>query len=373
MKILYIIFILIFMTVPMLLAKGIIGEGSQQIEVVVVGPYSGDLAAYGIPTKRAAELVLGKDETIVLNIQDDQCDPSVAVNVASNIISSKAVMILGNICSGATAAALDVYKQVGIAAISPSATNPDLTKNGKNTGIFFRTIAPDDTQGKTQAYFLVEKLGVKKAAVIHDKADYGKGLAEGARTFLKQRGVKVVIFEGITAGAADYSALVNKIAVSNVDAVVFGGYHPEASKLVRQLRREGVKVPFIGGDGIKDKSFIDLAQKSSEGVYATGPRDYSDNQVYKEAKKAHINAYSEEPGAFYYEGYAAAQVIKQSIDALRKKGEKVTIKSIKAYISDRNNIFKTSVGNISFDSRGDAIGVGFSVYQVKNGSYQAIN
>jgi len=35
----------------------------------------------------------------------------------------------------------------------------------------------------------------------------------------------------------------------------------------------------------------------------------------------------------------------------------------------RTTYVNTPLGKISFDGRGDAIGVGFSVYQVRNGAY----
>jgi len=43
---------------------------------------------------------------------------------------------------------LDTYKNNNIITISPSATNPELTKSGKYPN-FFRTIASDDTQALT--------------------------------------------------------------------------------------------------------------------------------------------------------------------------------------------------------------------------------
>ena len=260
------------------------------VEIAVAGPYSGDLASYGIPTRRAVELVFEDVDNVAVNYQDDQCDPSVAANVASSIIGTPALVVIGHLCSGATISALSVYKQTGIGVISSAATNPQITKGGEYNGLFFRTIAPDDAQGEKQADFLVDSLSVDTVAIIHDKGDYGKGLAEATQQSLEAHGVTVSLFEGITAGAADYSTTVNKIAQADVDAVVFGGYHPEASKLIIQLRRGGVETPFVSGDGIKDKSFLDLARDDSEGVYATGAKDNSFNALNRQARQEHLDA-----------------------------------------------------------------------------------
>ena len=374
MKKIIILFVMVCFIGVFAFASGSSG-GSQKVEVAVAGPYSGDLAPYGIPTRRAVEIVFqDMTDMVTVNAQDDQCDASVSANVASSIISTPAVIVVGHICSGATYPALDVYKQTGVAAISPSATSPGLTKSGDYTGLFFRTIAPDDEQGKTAATFLVETLGAKTVAVLHDKGDYGKGLAEYTKASLEEYGVDVAIFEGVTVGAADYSTIVNKIASANVDAITFGGYHPEASKILIQLQRANVSVPFIGGDGLKGDSIVQLAGDAAEGIYATSPTDAASSAIYQDAKAAHEAAYpGEEIGQFYYEGYAAALVIRQTIQALSSAGEAITAESVRKYIGDSNNSFDTSVGTISFNSQGDATGIGFAIYQVTNGVYQEIN
>ena len=61
---------------------------------------------------------------------DDQCKPEIAANVATAMVSQGAQAVIGHICSGATKAALGIYKEAKIITISPSATNPALTLEG---------------------------------------------------------------------------------------------------------------------------------------------------------------------------------------------------------------------------------------------------
>jgi len=343
----------------------------EPIKMGVAGPHSGDLASYGIPTVKAAELVVDKvnaaggvlGRPVELLVEDDVCKPEVATNTATKLVSDGVNVVLGHICSGATKAALGIYKDAGIVVMSPSATNPSLTQSGDYPN-FFRTIASDDMQAKLGAEFTVNKLGAKKIAVIHDKGDYGKGYAEFAKKYLDAMdGVDVVLFEGITPGAVDYSAIVQKIAQSGADAVIYGGYHPEASKIVTQMRKKMMDIPFISDDGVKDVTFIKVAGQYAEGVYASGPRDVSDLPMYKEAVEAYKAKYNEDPGAFYKEGYAAALALLNGIE----KAGSTDYEAIKKAL--RSNYVDTPVGKISFDDKGDAIGVGFSMYRVVNGEY----
>ncbi len=350
------------------------GYAVEPIKLGVAGSFSGDLASYGIPTLRAAELVvkernakggvMGREVEILA--EDDVCKPEIAINSATKLISNSVHVVVGHICSGATKAALGIYKDGKKIVVSPSATNPDLTQSGDYPN-FFRTIASDDIQAKLEVDFAINKLKLKKLAVLHDKGDYGKGLAEFAKRFIDQSGrAEVVLYEGVTPGAVDYSAVVQKIKRSDAEGLIFGGYHPEASKIVMQLRKKGMNTIFISDDGVKDDTFIKVAGKYAEGVYATGPMDVSKNPLAIAANEAHKQAYGNDPGAFFLNAYAAALAILHAIEKAGSTEYEAISRALKAeYVS-------TPLGNISFDSRGDAIGVGFSMYQVQKGVFEEL-
>lgn len=343
---------------------------SKTIKMGVAGAHSGDLASYGIPTVRAAELVVKKinaaggvlGKQVELLIEDDVCKPEVAGNTATKLVSDGANVVLGHICSGATKAALGFYKEAGIVCMSPSATNPDLTFSGEYPN-FFRTIANDAAQARLQVDFAINVLKVKKVAILHDKGDYGKGAADLAKGYFEEAGIEIILFEGITTGTVDYSAIVIKVNSLNPDAVIWGGYHPEASKIVTLMRKKEMNTPFIGPDGVKDTTFIKVAGEYAEGVYATGPMDISTNPIAIMAKKEYQDAYGEEPGAFFDQAYAAALCL---LNAIEKAG---STKYSAIVDSLHTNLTDTPFGKIKFDEKGDAIGVEFSVYKVENGAF----
>ena len=344
---------------------------ADTIKLGVAGAHSGDLASYGIPSIKAAELVvkdinakggvLGKK--VELLTEDDACKPEVATNTATKLVSQKVDVVLGHICSGATKAALGIYKDSKVICMSPSATNTDLTLSGDYPN-FYRTIAYDDAQAQLQVKFATETLKVKSIAILHDKGDYGKGAAELAKKYAEEAGVDVKLFEGVTPGAVDYSAIVQKVKRANVDTVIWGGYHPEASKIVTLMKKERMKTTFIGADGVKDDTFIKVAGKYAEGVYATGPMDVSQNPLAIAAKKAHVEAYGSDPGAFFDSAYAAALALLNAIEKAGSTDYDAVSKALKT------EYVETPLGKISFDENGDATGIGFSVYIVENGAFK---
>ncbi len=350
------------------------GFAADTLKLGVAGPHSGDLASYGIPTVKAAELVvkeinanggvLGKQVELV--VEDDICKPEVATNTATKLVSDGVKLVIGHICSGATKAALGIYKDAGVVVMSPSATNPGLTQSGDYPN-FYRTIASDDAQARLMVDFAVDTLKFKKLAILHDKGDYGKGLAEFAKTFAGEKeGAEMVLYEGITPGAVDYSAVVQKIKRSGAEAVLYGGYHPEASKLVTLIKKKKMDTVFISDDGVKDDTFIKVAGEYAEGVYASGPTDTSTNPLTIKATKAHQDAHGADPGAFYLNAYAATLAM---LNAVEKSGG-TEYEAVRTAL--QNEMVDTPLGQIKFDERGDAIGVGFSMYQVKDGVYTEV-
>ncbi len=346
---------------------------AETIKLGVAGAHSGDLASYGLPSVKAAELVV-KDvnarggilgRKVELSVEDDVCKPEIATNTATKLISQGVKVVLGHICSGATKATLGLYKDARVIVMSPSATNPELTQSGQYPN-FYRTIASDDAQARLEVDFALQTMKLKNIAVLHDKGDYGKGLAEFAKKFIGEAPqAKLVLYEGVTPGALDYSAVVQKIRRAGADAVIFGGYHPEAALIVSQLRKKNMTTIFISDDGVKDETFLKVAGKYAEGVYASGPRDVSKNPLAVTAVENHKKTYASEPGAFFLNAYAAVLALLQAVE---KTGGTDYVKVGKAL---KTNYVDTPLGKIRFNDKGDALGVGFSMYQVKQGVFVA--
>ena len=181
--------------VTMSLAFGAFGMAMAEdtLKIGVAGAHSGDLASYGMSALRGAEYVvdqinakggvLGKQVEIVKG--DEQCKPELATNVATKMVTEKIPVVMGHICSGATKAALGIYKDAKVITISPSATNPALTQSGDYPN-FFRTIASDDAQARMEVDFAWTFSRLKEdSPCCMTKATTEKDLAEFAKSFLE--------------------------------------------------------------------------------------------------------------------------------------------------------------------------------------------
>jgi branched-chain amino acid transport system substrate-binding protein len=346
--------------------------GADTIRLGVVGAHSGDNAGYGLPELNAAQLVVDKinasgginGKTVEIVRQDDQCKSDLGINAATKIVADDIRIVMGHTCSGPTKAALPLYNDKKIIAISPSATSPDLTQAG-TFPYFFRTTPSDDAQARLGADFVLQVLKAKKVAILHDKGDYGKGYAEFVRQFLTESGqAEVVFFEGITPGGMDYSSVVQKMSRSGADTLVFGGYYPEASKLILNIKNRDIKINFVSEDGVRTDAFLKLAGAAGEGVYASSSLEYSDLPITQEARQAHRDVFKSDPGQFFELAYAATQAL---LNAVEKAGGDQDPEALVKVL--RSEYVETPVGKIRFDEKGDCEGAGFAMYRVVDGQF----
>ena len=236
---------------------------AQNIKIGVVIPATGPLTQYGDMVKEGVDTALeqinaaggingSKLEAVIV---DDACEPKQAVAVANRLVDQdKVVGVVGHFCSSNTIPASEVYDEAGILTITPGSTNPLITERGMKD--MFRMCGRDDQQGAIAANYMLDVLKAKKIAVIHDKDTYGQGLADATRAALAKRGTKEVLYEGLSRGEKDFNALVTKIGALKPDVVYFGGCHPEAGPLVRQMREQGVQAKFFSGDCIVTEELV---------------------------------------------------------------------------------------------------------------------
>jgi len=325
------------------------------ILIGVAGPYTGASAAYGEQfwkgASQAAEDINAaggiNGEKIKLVQGDDACEPKQAVAVANRLVDSDTLKaVIGHFCSSNTMPASEIYDEAGIISITPASTNPKITERGLAT--VFRMCGRDDQQGIVAGNYIVDVLKAKKVAVIHDKDTYGQGLADATKAQLNKRGVKEVLYEGLTRGEKDFNSLVTKIRASGADVVYFGGLHPEAGPLVRQMREQGVTAKFVSGDGIVSEDLVTTAggPQYTKGVLMTFGADPLQNPAGKTVVET-LRKAGYEPEGYTLYSYASLQAIAAAFNGI--KGTDGT----KAAEWLKSHSVNTVLGEKSWDSKGD--------------------
>ena len=366
-----------FLALAVAAALGASSIVQADIKIGVAGPMTGANASFGEQYMKGAQAAADainktggvNGEQIVLVAGDDACEPKQAVAIANRLADQdKVAGVVGHFCSSSTVPASEVYADAGVLMITPGSTNPTVTERGLPA--VFRMCGRDDQQGIVAGDYIVDVLKGKKVAVINDKDTYGKGLADATAAQLTKRGVKPVLEEGLTRGEKDFSALVTKIRSLGADVVYFGGLHPEAGPLVRQIREAGLKdVKFMSDDGVVTDELVATAGGAQyvDGVYMTfgaDPRKLPDSKtVVEEFQKSGY-----EPEGYTLYAYASIQALAAGFNGAKSNKGEDAAKWLKA------NPVQTVMGKKEWDGKGDLKISDYVVYQWdKDGKYHQLD
>ncbi|WP_353508698.1 branched-chain amino acid ABC transporter substrate-binding protein [Intrasporangium sp.] len=362
---------------------GSTGGAKKTVKIGVIAPLSGDLSALGKGIQHSVELAVMQANQenaipgweIKVEPVDDEGKADVGKNGATKLAADDQVAgVVGNLNSSVSQQTQPVFAAANIVQVSPANTGPSLTRgadgNTRPYKTFFRTCTTDITQGAFAAKFLLDQ-GIKSVATIHDKKTYGQGLVQYFTEAFKAGGGTIVAAETINPDESNYGPVVSKVAPAKPGAVYYGGEYPQAGPLSQQMKAAGLNVPLMGGDGIFDPTFVQLAGATSNGDLATSvgePTDKSDAGKkfladYEAAKFA-------EPAAAYggYSYDAAKAII---------EGLKVALKDASDVKSQRQAIidavgkvsFAGVTGQVGFDEFGDTKVKVISGYKVENGKW----
>src|ERR1700744_2090595 len=184
------------------LALGILGTHAPSygaepeiVKIGFAGPLTGPVARVGKDLQYGAQLALdeenarhptvpGKPVKFVLDVQDDQADPRVAIQVAQRLVDDGVVGVIGHYNSGCSIPASAVYHQANVAMIKPGSTTPQLTMQGFTN--VFRTMGHDGVGGVVAGHFVVEQMKAKRIGIIDDRTAFGGGLANAFEKSVKE-------------------------------------------------------------------------------------------------------------------------------------------------------------------------------------------
>jgi branched-chain amino acid transport system substrate-binding protein len=351
------------------------GQGGEA-DTVAIGEFAsltGKEAAFGQSSHRgtllaieelnAAGGVLGKKIRFIY--EDNRSTQGESATIVKKLITrDKVVAVLGEVASGRSLEAAVICQANKIPMISPSSTNPDVTKKGD---YIFRVCFIDSFQGKLLAEFAKRSLKAQKVAIISDvAAAYSVGLAQYFKEAFVASGGQVVAEHKYTGGDKDFKAQLTAIKSENPEAIFVPGYYTEAGLIVSQARQLGITVPIFGGDGWEAPELIQIAGTALEGTYYS-THFSAENQEPKIQK--FVQAYrtknnGETPDAMAALGYDSVMVL---ADALKHANttESAKLRDAIAATKDYDGLTGKTTLNAQRDATKSAV-----IITVKDGKFK---
>jgi branched-chain amino acid transport system substrate-binding protein len=373
-------------------AAPVAAAAGSVIKIGVELPLSGGDASNGIPTRNGVILAVEESNkttipggfSYAVDDLDDAVqgkhDPAQGVLNTKTFVSDSAVLaMVGPFNSNVAKAEIPVTNDAELAQISPSNTNNGLTQgdDGKKLrtshpelNSYFRVCTTDDRQGAAGAAF-AKKLGYKAAFIVDDNETYGKGLADVFEAQFKKGGGTVLGHEHLNSGQTDFKALLTKALNLHPDVVFYGGTTVSGGGLLRkQMGDSALKtIPYIGGDGISDATFLTTAGTMANGSYYTVAAPETSKLASATAFVANYKKrFKTDVGPYSANAYTAAMIeiaaINKSIAAAGNKMP-ARVDVTKAVAATKG--FVSPIGTVGFDANGDTTAPILSLYKIAGG------
>lgn len=300
--------------------------------------------------------------------EDDGADPKQGTAAAQKLVDLKVSGVIGHLNSGTTIPASRIYHDAGIPQISPSATNPQYTRQGFKTA--FRVVANDGQLGGTLGRYAVNELKAKTIAIVDDRTAYGQGVADEFEKAARAAGATITGREFTTDKSTDFSAILTKLKGAKPDVVFFGGMDAVGGPMLRQMKQLGVVAKFMGGDGICTAELPKLAGTGMDdgqvvcaeagGVTAEGEAALNAwKERYKKAFGQDVKLYA----PYVYDATMLMVAAMQRADSTSPAKYLPELQK-----TDYNGV----TGKIAFDERGDIKDGALTLYTFKGGERSLI-
>ena len=310
-----------------------------------------------------------------------QYDPALAATNARKLLQDAAVIAtVGPLNSGSAKAVSPIYSQGGMATISGSATNPDLTDpkfaqiyHPASPPIFFRTVTTDAYQGPNLANYFNEKLNIQKVVVLDDGGAYGVGMANAFAGQAEKKGMTVLIRDRLDPLNADYTAVLTKAKSLGTQALYYGGDPLAGAKVVKQSYDILPNIAKGGGDGVHTPDMLTGGgMPAIQGWYATSAAAHVlDDESVRPWVENFVKKTGKQPADYSITYYDATLIILDAVDRVAKSGKPVNRANVRDAIASTN--LKTLQGDISFDANGDMNSKVVSIFQVQYDSTHPMN
>jgi branched-chain amino acid transport system substrate-binding protein len=286
-----------------------------------VASMTGNEATFGSSTDNGLKLAIEeqnkkggiKGKKIELKTLDDQGKPEEAAIAATRLITQdKVAAIIGEVASSRSLAIAPIADANKVPQVSPTSTNPKVTKDGANTRPFvFRVCFIDPFQGTVMAKFARETKKITNVAILRDVGnDYSVGLADFFQKKFVELGGKIVSDQSYKAGDQDFKAQLTAIKGKKPEGIYVPGYYTDVALIARQARELGIKVPLMGGDGWDSSKLYEIAKGALDGSYFSNHyTDEDPSPVVQEFITKYKAAYGSVPDALAVLGYDAARVV----------------------------------------------------------------
>lgn len=188
---------------------------------------------------------LKKKVKIKIVAYNDQSDPATATTLYDQLLDQNKVdVFVADFGSVLTAPAVTIAKDKKHLLFDVSGSGTSFFSSGADPYVVLTSLPVSSVWPKPVA-LLIEKLKIKRVAILYCVNDFDQAQAEAIKGFLAKSGVKLVYYQGVPTSQTDYSTLVSSIQATNPDAVLELGYPNNDIAFFKDLESTGTHFKFL--------------------------------------------------------------------------------------------------------------------------------
>jgi branched-chain amino acid transport system substrate-binding protein len=246
-------------------------RAADQIAFGAIVPSSGPFAEWGRSNTTTLKMLEQQindagginNKKLEIVIYDDGAKPAESANALRKLASDdKVLAVAGPLTSSSCEVTFPVANEMKIVATSQASSKPGVAK--ANRPWAFRNTVDEGILAKTSVPYFKKTFNVKSVAVIYDAKD---AVSTAIATKIMPKvfaaaDIKVLNENDLISfntGELDVSAQVTKLKSLNPDGVVIGADYSQAITVIREMKRQGMIKPVIGGTPLISSAILKAA------------------------------------------------------------------------------------------------------------------
>ena len=279
-----------FATVASLLPTATFAQ-SQPIRLGALVPLTGAGGSYGVPMAKVAKAVIDEvnaggginGRKLELTVEDDQTSPEAAVRAARKLIDiDKVVAIMGTWASAVTTAVAPLcWESKTFLTTTSGADSITLLPH---QGYLIRTQPNTMLQGRKFGEYAIEK-GAKRVFFVSPQTPFVKSQFDSITAAVKKAGGETssLVYDD---KKPSYRTEVDETLRFKPDAIIFGGYTPDTSVMLKDVYRAGytgLKIAF--GYSVNQKLIESVPAETVENIVTISPSPAEGSDAYARVAK----------------------------------------------------------------------------------------
>lgn len=347
-----------------------------EVRVAVLVPLTGVFTDWGRKNRvafqiaeeevRAAGGIDGVQVKLIL--EDSGSSPAEAAKLFRKVVTDDRVLaVIGPFSSGQCEVVYPLAKQMQAVALSHVCAKPGISAPHRPWA--FRNNIDEMKMAEPTVKKFIATYGIKRVVVVHDAKE---AIAQdlGARVLparFKAEGVQIVnegSYVTFITKDIDFSPQVTRLKGLQFDGVAFGGLAPDAINFLKEMRRQGLTQPLVGGSPLNSGLIHTQGGAAVEGTFTPStfwtdsPSPRARQFVEKFRARAAAAGLTTTPEYMDANAYDTVFILLETIrrmgvtnrpEDLAKDRERIMqgLTSIKSY--------EGIAGKLGFDENGDAV------------------